>query len=724
MRCRRAAGFRQDWGSGQSRQPGIDPATGKGEREGVSTWRWGRVAQLTLLGLVAVVAPVLPPAGAGGGTPGNVAEAGPLADDAAAIVLPQGMYFPQAGGSAERGFDLRDYQEPAFGRAAFWSAFQQLGGPDTLGPPISRPFTTADGCVYQLTQAAMLQQCAGQDVQLANTFEIFQEAGLDAQLYRQWQVPLPIADDGSAGYAQAVRTRLGWLTNPEIRAYYLGAPGAAGWTDADAIARYGLPMSRPEDFGPFVAQRFQRIVLQAWQRDVPGMPPPGSVVAVLGGDLLKETRLVAGPAVQPHAPGDSLRFDAPVSLGAWTAVQTSAGPAPATALATPGIVATRVAALAPGAALTPAPQASPASAAATLTATPRGQPLQYGFQGDLMAPPARAKAIAMTKEAGFGWLKQQVIWSQYERTPGVYDPERVRWIDDVVNEVNGAGLKLLLSVTQAPRFYTAAGGGGLLGRQPSQLPLHFERFLQFLANRYRGKVQAYQTWNEPNMIVEWGMGPLWPDGPRDFVQLQKRAYAGVKAGDPAALVVFPAMTPTGVGECETCDRSFAIDERVYLDLVYRVNGGEIKRYFDVLGAHPYGYNNPPGDWTDRATVSSPGYKGHPSFYFRRFTQLREVMLAHGDDKPIWLSEFGWSACARPVPAYDYCRDNSEVDQARYLTEAFAMLRGSYPYITHAFVWNLNFQMVVPEQDQMWGFGVLRPDGSPRPAYTALKTMPK
>jgi hypothetical protein len=376
----------------------------------------------------------------------------------------------------------------------------------------------------------------------------------------------------------------------------------------------------------------------------------------------------------------------------------------------------------PRAAATPTP---PAAAGSTPTATPaptatstRVAPLQYGFQAELLAAGARPKAIALTKEAGFGWLKQQVIWSQYELRPGVYDRERLAWLDAVVNEASGAGIKLLLSVTGAPRFYAGMPG------ESSLVPVRFKSFLAFLAARYRGKVQAYQTWNEPNMAVEWPMAALWPDGPRDFVKLQRHAYQGVKEGDPGALVIFPALTPTGVGECDTCDRSFAIDERVYLDLVYQVNGGEIRRYFDALGAHPYGYNNPPGDWIDRKTVSSTGYKGHPSFYLKRFTQLREVMLKHGDDKPVWFSEFGWSACLRPVAGYDYCRDNSEADQARYLTETFAMIKASYPYVTHMFVWNLNFQQVVPESDQMWGFGVLNSDGSARPAYTALKAMPK
>ena len=651
------------------------------------------------------------------GWPGVALASGPAGD--ASVAVPNGAFFAQAGDGAGRGFELRDYTEPGFGQAAFWSAFQRLGGSAALGYPASRPFTRGDGCIYQLTQAALLQKCPGADVRLANTFEILEAAGLDATLHDRRQIPLPITQDGSTGFADAVRIRLGWLTQPEIRARYFAAPSAelaSSWTTDDAISLYGLPMSRPEDFGPFIAQRFQRVTFQLWTKDVPGMPPAGSVVPVLGGDLLKEMGLVDGPAAQPHAPGESLSFTAPFALAPWPRLPAARLAAPPSLVsAVPTMPAPTVAATA-----TMVPTAAPTAAGGLATAATalRRQPLQYGFQADLMIPAARAKAIAWTKEAGFGWLKQQVIWSQYELSPGVYDPERLSWLDAMVNDVNAAGLKLFLSVTGAPRFYTAPGG------QPALLPARLKSFLQFLAARYRGKVQAYQTWNEPNMAVEWAMGPLWPNGPRDFVQLQRSAYEGVKAGDSGALVVFPALTPTGVGECDTCDRSFAIDDRVYLDLVYQVNGGEIRGYFDVLGVHAYGYDNPPGDWVDLKTVPSTGYKGHPSFYFKRFTQLREVMLKYGDDKPVWFAEFGWSACTRPVPGYDYCRDVSEADQARYLVDAITMVKTSYPYVTNMFVWNLNFQMIVPEQDQMWGFGVIRADGSPRPAYTALARLPK
>jgi hypothetical protein len=55
--------------------------------------------------------------------------------------------------------------------------------------------------------------------------------------------------------------------------------------------------------------------------------------------------------------------------------------------------------------------------------------------------------------------------------------------------------------------------------------------------------------------------------------------------------------------------------------------------------------------------------------------------------------------------------------------AFALSR-SYGWVDGMFVWNLNFQQVAPPTDEKFPFGIVRPDGAPRPAYTALQWMPK
>ena len=125
-----------------------------------------------------------------------------------------------------------------------------------------------------------------------------------------------------------------------------------------------------------------------------------------------------------------------------------------------------------------------------------------------------------------------------------------------------------------------------------------------------------------------GGARLWPNAPAaapqgvlEFVRLQQASHRGVKAADPAVTVVLPALTPTGLGECwldpggQGTQRSAveqvqkAIDDVLYLDFLYRVNSGEIKQYYDVLGVHPGGYSNPPDDFLDRKTVASTTLQG-------------------------------------------------------------------------------------------------------------------
>ena len=103
------------------------------------------------------------------------------------------------------------------------------------------------------------------------------------------------------------------------------------------------------------------------------------------------------------------------------------------------------------------------------------------------------------------------------------------------------------------------------------------------------------------------------------------------------------------------------------------------------------------------------------------------MTSKGDpNKTIWFTEFGWSSTpvTQIVTGYEYSQYNSEQDQANFLVRAFQKVKAEFPYVTHMIVWNLNFQQVVGPTDEKYGFGILRPDGSGRPAYEALKAMPK
>ena len=99
--------------------------------------------------------------------------------------------------------------------------------------------------------------------------------------------------DAAASFGEAVGIRLDWLQDAAIRDRYLEQCGAGD--PAAAIERCGLPMNRPQTFGPFVSQRFQRIAYQHWLGDGPAGIRAGDVTPILGGDLLKQTGVLAGP---------------------------------------------------------------------------------------------------------------------------------------------------------------------------------------------------------------------------------------------------------------------------------------------------------------------------------------------------------------------------------------------------------------------------------------------
>ena len=116
------------------------------------------------------------------------------------------------------------------------------------------------------------------------------------------------------------------------------------------------------------------------------------------------------------------------------------------------------------------------------------------------------------------------------------------------------------------------------------------------------------------------------------------------------------------------------------------------------------------------------------FYFRRVEDIRAELVAAGlGDKSIWITEFGW-ATPNNTPGYEYGNQTSFQRQADYIARAFQKARSDYPWVSGMFLWQLNF--AVPwryngnERHEQASFGVLNGDWSPRPAYEAIKALPK
>jgi peptidoglycan/xylan/chitin deacetylase (PgdA/CDA1 family) len=186
--------------------------------------------------------------------------------------------------------------------------YLERGGRDGLGPILGPAFRRPnDPSLYLATARVLLELTPDGRVGPASAMSWFTAAGHDDWLEAVRGVPRPLPDP-AFDPGESAAARRGWLTQPDLAAAYLAQGEAA------ARREWGLPSSRPERFGPFLCQRFDRGALQLWLDEVPGAPPPGTVVPVLVGDLLAEAGLLpfpsggfARPALPSGiAPGDVL----------------------------------------------------------------------------------------------------------------------------------------------------------------------------------------------------------------------------------------------------------------------------------------------------------------------------------------------------------------------------------------------------------------------------------
>ncbi len=441
------------------------------------------------------------------------------------------------------------------------------------------------------------------------------------------------------------------------------------------------------------------------------------VVLMLG--LLLPLLAACGGPSEPAAPAASgSTSSAAASPAAATSAPASASPSASTASAdtttTPS-----------GTAATPVASASAAPAtggSVTETETPTGgsnsnipESLEYGAVAQLYYTDAD-RVVTLAQIAGFDWVRQQVPWKDTALADGTFGFQE---LDKVVETVASKNRKLLLSVVKSPEWATGRPGDHGLPRNNAD----YGRFVEEIARRYKGKVQAIEVWNEQNLAVENG-GRVVPEDAGRYVELLKEAYTRIKAVDPSIVVVAGALSSSGENNPER-----AVDDMTYYKAMYTYNGGEIKNYMDVQGFHPASTLNPPDALYPEAP--GPGCEMQPkqwcedqTHYFRHIENVRQVMVDHGlADKQIWITEMGW-ATENTSPGYEYGNFISLEQQADYLEGALYRILSQYDYVGVAFIWNLNFavtwgQAGDPKHEQA-SFGLLNPDWSPRPAFTRIQ----
>jgi len=262
-------------------------------------------------------------------------------------------------------------------------------------------------------------------------------------------------------------------------------------------------------------------------------------------------------------------------------------------------------------------------------------------------------------------------------------------LDNAVGLVRGAGMKVMLTITGPGPLWTS--------RSPRRHnpvydpnPIEFARFARAVARRYRGTVQRYLIWNEPNQpgwlqpqssCVRRVCTPVAPHLYRGLVRVSERAIHDV---DPSAEVVIGELAPIG-GRPRTSRTPLAplpfLRSMGCVDAAYRPIRVGRCRGFKAAGGDSFGYHphpvrlapDQPNPDRDEAQFADLGrlFK-----VLDKLTAARRLRSLRGGHLGVHLTEFGYQtsppdhSVGIPVTL-----QNRYLQQAAYLAWRSGRIRG-------------------------------------------------
>jgi hypothetical protein len=333
----------------------------------------------------------------------------------------------------------------------------------------------------------------------------------------------------------------------------------------------------------------------------------------------------------------------------------------------------------------------------------------------LLAPGAPAKAhpgllygmniagvsswtVDMARQAGFSHVKVSIKWGQLQSGPG-----RMNWqaygendLDNVLRHLRPLGMKMILRIDGGPPWK----GSDAHRAHPDEVYWLYQQVAAYGLDL----ITAFEVLNEPNLRSEWRAKP----DPAAYTRYLKAAYAGVKDFNPSTMVLGGGLAAA------TGSSSEAMDDFEFIRGMYAAGA---KGAMDGLSIHNYGGNSEP--------ERDPFQCGE--MCFRRAERYRDLLLELGDSTtPLWATEFGWPIDGgRDIGSFNWMKVGAET-QADYLVRAYRYAHQNWDWMRGMILFNLDHSTAPwhgPDSSLHW-FSILNPDHSPRPAYEALRNMPK
>lgn len=290
-------------------------------------------------------------------------------------------------------------------------------------------------------------------------------------------------------------------------------------------------------------------------------------------------------------------------------------------------------------------------------------------------------AARAAANAGANSTRVIIDWSWIEHEDDVFT-----WgvIDGVYWADLARGIRPLIGITGAPRWAWDPSATCPAGTHCAYPPgrshdADYQQMIRLLTRRYPQAV-AIEVGNEPNLSWAWAGGL----DPARYTELLKSAYRAVKSENAAMPVISGGLAAVLTDRSSTD----SIGLRPFLQAMYD-NGA--KGYMDGISIHPYPWG------VDFATS------------FEALSLVKETRTANGDSVPLWVTEFGLTTTGAGA--------SSPYDQGITLPALFDALRAD-PEIKSVYVHTL---LESPDNEVIAerGYGLLRHDLTPKPAYCGL-----
>lgn len=340
----------------------------------------------------------------------------------------------------------------------------------------------------------------------------------------------------------------------------------------------------------------------------------------------------------------------------------------------------------------------------------------YGIEVFFEGQDAQA-LISQVNQLDMEWVKVRVDWRLHEPEQGEFEFEP---LDQIVTALDATDVNVMFTVTNSPNWArTSQDENG----PPDDLNNYFN-FVEELATRYEGRVDAYQIWDEPNLRRNWNCERRMCD--TDYLFMLGETFALIRTLDDDAQIISAGLAPTRFN-----DRINAVDDRLYLETL--LSRG-LDTVVDGIGVHPGGEANPPDA---ECCDQPPGVDTHyenDSFYFGdNLAGYRDLVVRYGAAEiPLWVTKFGWGTGedianppANPNQPHYSINYTSLSEQAIYIPRAFDIGQ-ELGYVGPMFLFNLNGCDIASAGGlpELCYTSLVAPGEGTRPVFTAVQAIDK